>query len=278
MKKRKSLVLSIMAIVVCFTMLLGTTYAWFTDSVVNTNNIIKSGNVDVELYHKSNSDTTYSEVGGTTKLFVNQNGGEILWEPGASATETFKIENAGSLALKYEFTIKAVSKTISENEKSLTDILTLKVLGDDVDYEAIFANGYIVSGELLAGASEEYAVTIKWNSTENDNDFANLKILLGIELVATQYSYEYDGNGNGFDDLAIFPNVSSLVDFDALTQGQDVILETKGENSVSAKLSTGLVEELKNNGIEKVSLIHTDPIVENGKITLVYLFLIMQYK
>ena len=271
MKKKTSLVSSLIAIVICFSMLLGTTYAWFTDSIVNTNNIIKSGNVDVELYHKSNSDTDYSEVDGTTKLFVNQNGGEILWEVGSTATETFKIANAGSLSLKYDFRIKAVSKTVNANEEALTDVLTLSVKGgDNVDYSAKFGAGTSVGGSLAPNDYDEYTVTIFFDpelTNVNYNDFQGLKLLLGIELVATQLNSEFDGTGNTFDDGAQFPNVSSSVKFDALTQGEEAILETKGENAVSAKLPSELVDELKNQGFDSVSLVHTDPIVENDKIT-----------
>ena len=32
---------------------IGTTFAWFTDSVTSTNNIIKSGTLDVELYYQA---------------------------------------------------------------------------------------------------------------------------------------------------------------------------------------------------------------------------------
>ena len=275
LKKTKSLVASLIAIVICFSMLLGTTYAWFTDSIVNTNNIIKSGNVDVELYHKSNSDTDYSEVDGTTKLFVNAKTGDILWEPGATATETFKIENAGSLALKYAFRIKAVSKTTNANGKSLADILTLSITGgENVNQTAIFGNGIDVEANLASADFDEYTVSIYWNQKTLDENgdvienkpFENLKLLLGIELVATQVASEFDGKGNTFDDNAQFPNVSSNVKFDELTSGEEVILETKGENAVSAKLSSALVEALKNNGIDSISLVHTDPIVENDKI------------
>ena len=275
LKKTKSLVASLIAIVICFSMLLGTTYAWFTDSIVNTNNIIKSGNVDVELYHKSNSDTDYSEVDGTTKLFVNANGGDILWEPGATATETFKIENAGSLALKYAFRIKAVSKTTNANGKSLADILTLSITGgENVNQTAIFDNGIAVEANLASADFDEYTVSINWKPETLDKNgdviknkpFENLKLLLGIELVATQVASEFDGKGNTFDSTAQFPNVSSNVKFDELTSGEEVVLETKGENAVSAKLSSAIVEELINNGIDSISLVHTDPIVENDKI------------
>ncbi len=268
MKKRTSLVSSLIAIVICFSMLLGTTYAWFTDSIVNTNNIIKSGNVDVELYHKSNSDTNYSEVDGTTKLFVNQNGGEILWEVGSQATETFKIANAGSLSLKYDFRIKAISKTVNANEEALTDVLTLSVKGgDNVDYSAKFKAGTSVGASLAPNDYDEYVVTIHFAEGQEGviyNDFQGLKLLLGIELVATQLNSEYDGNGNTFDETAQFPNVSSNAN---LEQGKEAVLETKGENAVSAKLSANLVNELRSKGFDSVSLVHTDPIVENDKIT-----------
>ena len=208
-KRTKTLIASISALVICFTMLIGTTFAWFTDSVVNTNNIIKSGNVDVELYHKSNSAGEFEEVNGETKLFVNKDGKEIVWEPGASTTEEFQIVNAGTLALKYEFRIKALAKTTTLDGKSLADILTLSVKGEDVDNTAVFGDGYSFESSLYAIQNENYenyTVTISWNKdAENNNDYnveGGLKIYLGIELVATQLSYEIDGAGNGFDDEA----------------------------------------------------------------------------
>ncbi len=258
-------------------MLIGTTYAWFTDSIVNTNNIIKSGNVDVELYHKSNNNTDYSEVDGTTKLFVNaENGGEILWEVGSTATETFKIANAGSLSLKYDFRIKAVSKTLNAKGQSLANVLTLEVKkvkenGFEEIYNDVFdngtTNGTSVGASLAPNDYDEYVVTIHFAEGQEGviyNDFQGLKLLLGIELVATQVNSEFDGTGNTFDETAQFPNVSSNAN---LEQGKEAVLETKGENAVSAKLSANLVNELKNKGFDSVSLVHTDPIVENNKIT-----------
>ena len=44
MKSKIKLIASFFAIVICITMLFGTTYAYFIDSVINTNNIIRSGN------------------------------------------------------------------------------------------------------------------------------------------------------------------------------------------------------------------------------------------
>lgn len=46
---KRSLLLSILSMILCISMLLGTTYAWFTDSVTSGKNRINAGNLDVEL-------------------------------------------------------------------------------------------------------------------------------------------------------------------------------------------------------------------------------------
>ena len=291
MKKTNTLIASFVAIALCFTMLLGTTFAWFTDSVINTNTILTSGNIDVELWHcnDSKSDNGYGfgynannaeEVNGSTKLFLNVNGEDILWEPGAEVGENFRIKNVGSLALKYQFTIKALSKTTTVDGKALTDVIKLQAVELEFDENGVpvgsglyeedinFANGYVISGDLLAGDYVDYHISLDWLSTENDNDYKNLKILLGVELVATQFSYESDGLGTGFDDGVAFPNVSYDVNLENDLQADgSALLQTKGEKGVSATIPSSVVDTLKNSGIESLSLVHTAPIEEEGKVT-----------
>ena len=263
MKKRKSLVASLVAIVICFAMLLGTTYAWFTDSVINTNNIIKSGNVDVELYH-TNKVKTNEKVDGTTKLFVNVNGDEILWEPGASTSESFTIKNEGSLALKYEFRVKALARTFTESGKALSEILTLKVTGEGENNTQVFGDGYTVSGNILAGKDAKYTVSISWTASENDNDYnvkEDLQILLGIELVATQYTVEEDGTGNQYDFDSALPDLSTYKEIDQTAPAQEVALETKGENPIKATVPAAVIEALPDT-VTSIAIAHTEPIVD----------------
>ena len=262
MKKTRKMVASLVAIVICFAMLLGTTYAWFTDSVINTNNIIKSGNVDVELWHKSNENTSFEEVDGATKLFVNTANDPILWEPGASATETFEVRNVGSLALKYELRIKAVSKTFNANNQSLEEVLTLTVGGEKKDF------GVVLSNTLEKGADPiNYDVKIEWKASANDNDFVNLKLLLGIELVATQDYVEVDGSGNPFDVDAQLPEipVPVLLPEEAT---EPMTISGVGANAPKAELPADLINELPDT-VEAISLQQSEPIVdtENNKVT-----------
>ena len=77
---KRALFSSVMALLLCFTMLLGTTFAWFTDSAVSGNNIIKTGNLDMKLSYKPYGveNTTWTEVDESTVLF----GKDALYEPG----------------------------------------------------------------------------------------------------------------------------------------------------------------------------------------------------
>ncbi len=262
MKKTRKMVASLVAIVICFAMLLGTTYAWFTDSVINTNNIIKSGNIDVELTHKSNGIGDYAVVDGTTKLFVNKSGNEILWEPGVSTTEEFQVKNVGTLALKYEFSIKALSKTLNAKEQSLLDVLKLTVNGNPADFGDTF-EGTITAG----GTPVTYEAKINWDSTANDNDYMNLKVLLGIELVATQFTVEEDGTSDQYDSEAQLPEIPAPVLLPEEAT-EPMTISGVGANAPKAELPADLINELPDT-VEAISLQQSEPIVdtENNKVT-----------
>ena len=64
---KRALLSSVMALFLCFAMLLGTTYAWFTDSVTSSGNIIKSGTLDVELYYADGKEAVDAADWATAK-------------------------------------------------------------------------------------------------------------------------------------------------------------------------------------------------------------------
>ena len=80
-KKKLALFQSVIALLLCLSMLVSTTFAWFTDSVKTGINTIASGVLDVELHH-SNAAVTDQQVDTTTALFMDLQGNPILWEPG----------------------------------------------------------------------------------------------------------------------------------------------------------------------------------------------------
>ena len=79
--KKTKLLYSVLSLLLCLSMLLGSTFAWFTDSVHSGINVIAAGNLDVALYH-SNAAVQGEKVDEATKLFMDLNGKDILWEPG----------------------------------------------------------------------------------------------------------------------------------------------------------------------------------------------------
>ena len=94
---KRALLSSVVALLVCFTMLLGTTFAWFTDSVTSAGNIIQSGNLDIEMYWAEGTEdpnTTSWTNASTGAIFDYDN-----WEPGYVEVRHIKIANEGTLAL-----------------------------------------------------------------------------------------------------------------------------------------------------------------------------------
>ena len=75
---KRALLSSTVALFLCFAMLMGTTYAWFTDSVTSANNVIQSGNLDVVLEYKSAWSDNWAHVDENTKIFKDG----ALYEPG----------------------------------------------------------------------------------------------------------------------------------------------------------------------------------------------------
>ena len=101
---KRALLSSILSILLCFTMLLGTTFAWFTDSVTSANNIIKSGNLDIVLEYYDAENGKWLDVKGSSDILEG-----VLWEPGYTDVAYLRFKNAGSLALKYQLGAKNIS-------------------------------------------------------------------------------------------------------------------------------------------------------------------------
>ena len=87
----------------------GGTIAWFTDEVTSANNVITSGNLDVEMYYQVEGQSDWTKVTSETNVFMEN----ALWEPGHTEVVKLKIVNEGSLALKYNLGVNIVSETAS---------------------------------------------------------------------------------------------------------------------------------------------------------------------
>lgn len=237
---KKTLISSFIAIMICFTMLIGTTFAWFTDSNISGINKIQSGNLDISLLYSNTYSNNPEEVDEHTPIFMDANGEEMCWEPNAWTSGTFKVANNGSLALKYQLKLIYANATQTPSGKTLADALSiyaltrLKSTGTDTVMEdanleslqidsavpgydpqnmPLFKDGFVVEGYLLPEESITYEIGICWVPTENDNDFnvpGGLSIDFAVALLATQMNYENDGDGFYYDMGAEFPEEPSI--------------------------------------------------------------------
>ncbi len=236
----KIIISSLIAIAISFSSLIGTTFAWFTDSSTSGINKIHSGNLDVSLTYSNSYNGTAEEVNENTKIFTDINGDTITWEPGSFASGRFEVSNNGSLALKYQLSIISANETLTPTGKSLADALTIyaltrnkntgtdNVMGDSnlealqldtavPNYDPInmpsFKNGFTLEAYLLPQESITYEIGVFWEPTENDNEFnvpGGLSIDFAVALVATQVSYENDGDGFYYDINATYPSLPSI--------------------------------------------------------------------
>ena len=209
---KRALIASVISLMLCFTMLMGTTYAWFTDSVASTNNIIQSGNLDVEMEWKDATAT------GAQQTYKDASEGAIFnydkWEPGYVEAKNIKISNVGTLALQYNLHIVAngeVSKLAdvidvyyAEGEyvladRAMTELTLIGTLSDVLD--GMPAN---MTGDLEAGENDIVTIALKMQE-DAGNDYQGLSIgtNFSVILMATQDNVEKDAFDENYDDIEI---------------------------------------------------------------------------
>ena len=230
-KMRRSLFHSVIALILCFSMLLGTTYAWFTDSVTSANNIIKAGNLDLEVWW------TEDLTSASWKNAEDANSGAIFdydkWEPGYTCVRYIKLVNNGDLAFKYLLNVipngdmgilaDIIDVYYVENAQANVDsVENMTAVGTlaDVVGKKVSANGVLLpEGTSESGFySGEIVVAIALSMQEsagNEYQGKSIGTSFSIELLATQYSYEEDVFGKDYDTDAEWPNKVSVGDNEA---------------------------------------------------------------
>ena len=224
---KQALLLSALSMVLCVSMLIGSTFAWFTDSATASVNTIQSGNLDIAL-EKQNADGTWSEVSENTALnFLRKTSEEtleeaekILWEPGCTfELPMLRIRNNGNLALKYQVVISGATSgnTDGKDGLKLLEVLKFKAVVGGVESTAVnvkdgsaVAKGMLVPAEKADETNKsEQTIKISAHMDETaNNDYRGLKIEnIKINVLATQATYESDSNGNDYDKNAQYPTV-----------------------------------------------------------------------
>ena len=214
-KTKKALRGSLFALFLCIVLLIGTTFAWFTDTASTGVNKIQAGNLKVDIV-KADDGTT--SLKGKQMNFVNKEGSSnILWEPGVTfKTPAFKIKNAGNLALKYKLTLNGVT-----GDQELLDVITFSV----VDKSGKAVNLDTFEGHLAKETLSE-PLYIQGHMDEAAGNECQGKSLesLSLTVVATQLNSENDSFGPDYDKNATYPVASASELGSALNEGKIVAL------------------------------------------------------
>lgn len=233
MKKYNRTLLVALLIVAVFATAIGGTFAWFTDNVEVTGNVIESGTLDIDIELKKGDSWISLEKSPETKIYNYD-----LWEPGYTEMETLKIVNKGNLALEYILNVvPGPDEKKGPANESLADVIDVymhfgEITKEETSREEIVGeqNGWWKAGNLAdliidkKGFTQGYMLpsgktdapdgvlevglmqgsctcTVALHMQESaDNRYQNLSLgTAGFKLQAKQYTYEPDSFDNQYD-------------------------------------------------------------------------------
>ena len=221
-KKRTNLI-SVLIILLCLSLCVGATYAYFTDSVTSSGNKIQAGNLKIDLELLDKETGNWNSIKTSQAPVFNYN----LWEPGYTDVKLLKVENEGNLAIKwearfvYDGTIPALAQAIEVYVKASETEFAYPATRAELDaswenvgtLEYFFNNiSTILNGELLARESTYFGIELYMPTTVEDNTLQDQTIgEFDIQILATQLTYEPDAFGTDYDEGARFPNGGATI-------------------------------------------------------------------
>ena len=232
---KRALLGSVMAMVLCLAMLVGATFAWFTDTASTNVNKIQAGNLDVVL-EMQNADGKWVSAEGKTLDFVkaaDAKGEAILWEPGCTYTlPELRVVNNGNLALKYKVIITGINGSAKLNEAiewTIGDV----AMGAEQHLTAGESNAFTIKGHMKESAGNEYM-------NESIDGIA-------ITVVATQDTVESDSFDKDYDAGAEYPVVAVA---NVNTKGDTVLKDKEEDHTIQVTVPAGALDE----GVQSLKL------------------------
>ena len=215
---KRALLMSALSLLLCVSMLVGSTFAWFTDSVTSTGNKIVAGTLEVDLL-MGTAVNTYTSIAdkdaaifGANSLLAQNNPADTLWEPGKTQVVYLAVENKGNLDLKYNIALNVTDGgLIGSLEYAIVDGAKY---GDITatswaDVKAIngVQTGDVVAGNMVAASNgaikanediEYFALAVHMKE-DADNQYQGKDVTVDITVLATQLASESDSFDNQYD-------------------------------------------------------------------------------
>lgn len=245
---KRSMLISGLCLLLTAVMLMGSTFAWFTDSVTNTGNKIEAGTLNVDLLMDKAHNGNYVSIADETGAIFSsdKDGNGYNWEPGMTQVVYLAVQNNGSLALNYSFVLDVVDNglvgsleyavlngTKAENmtevktwedvvAKATADVPTTGAVGDVTAGETSFTPGRV----LEAGETAYFAMAVHMKE-EAGNPYQDGSVTIDVKLQAKQAMSETDGFGkDDYDKEAKYTVVSSQGFKEAIAEGGLIVLDS----------------------------------------------------
>ena len=198
---KRALLTSVTALVMCVVMLVGTTFAWFTDTASTAVNKIQAGNLKVDIIGADSENhvsmLSFTKAGATDA----EAGAEILWEPGCRyLTEGFRIANKGNLALKWKAQVNKGATAANEGNFDLLDVINFYLVTKAADGTETETPLDEFTGNLKKTETSDVYYIKGVMQTTAGNDYQGLTLNgITITVYATQDTVENDSFNNQYD-------------------------------------------------------------------------------
>lgn len=280
---RNALISSTVSLLLCLSMLVGTTFAWFTDSVTSGSNIIQSGNLDIEMCWaegNTNPENTAWADASTGTIFNYDN-----WEPGYVEAKHIQIANVGSLAFKYAlhivpsgvvgeladvidvYFVEGATQLTRSELATMAPIGTLRDLISNMDGAAhgvLLPNNEVATNEYERVGQATVTIAFKMRESAG-NEYMNKSIStdFSVVLLATQYTYEEDSFGIDYDENAMYPEEvkdgTALIGDKYYATLQDAVKDAQDGDTIQ------LLKDISLNSAVKIAAGKTITLDLNGK-------------
>ena len=206
---KRALLVSVMAMVICFTMLLGTTFAWFTDTEANSGNVVTAGTLTLGFSYSQDDGSSWKDA-SVGSIF-----GYTNWEPGYVEVRQIKIDNTGSPAFNYKLKMEGSTSELA----SVIDVYYIKsakVVDNARNLEALGFTKLGTLKDVLADVNGFGASTLlAQNASDTDTETVTIALVMQkgagneyqgkttdsfvVKVLATQMTEESDSINNQYD-------------------------------------------------------------------------------
>ena len=290
-KTKKALRGSLLALFLCIVLLIGTTFAWFTDTASTGVNKIQAGNLDVELEYSTDC-STWKTANQTTQMFDD----DALWEPGHTEVVYLRVKNVGNLALKYNIATNSYDMERGKNAAGdlfyIDKYLKIGTAQTDTafanreaaiaaiaDTEKTIAKETQISKDwtvLKAGEKSAPTAVVLYMPTTVGNEANNVQSWrkpslkgLGLVVNATQATVESDSFNNTYDEnaattLSTVSYSSGQHDITGKIQANGGFGAVQAEGSAQLTIDADVYAKYNNGGAMAVEAGGTSKVIING--------------